>query len=260
MLEQGKGKTRLIFIQTVFWCIGIFAIGYYIVILSLLGFRKDFSLIWPAGAAVFIGSAILLAKLSVNHLKGANKLGSAITAVLLTSLVILAVLEGTIIKNGFTKPDKDADYLIVLGAQINGTRVSKALRYRLDEAYKYAMENKDTKVIVSGGQGTREDISEAEAMSDYLEEKGLEKERIIIEDKSTNTNENIKYSKQLMRDADYVVVVTNRFHLYRGVRIARKQLDQKVEGLGAATGTALFINYYFREAFAVVKDYIVHNI
>ena len=150
--------------------------------------------------------------------------------------------------------------MIVLGAQVNGTKVSKALRYRLDAALEYAMDNKDTKVIVSGAQGYKEDITEAKAMRDYLVENGLEEERIIMEDKSTNTNENIKYSKKLMAQSDYVVIVTNRFHLYRGVHIAKKQLTQKVEGLGADTGTMLFLNYYVREAFAIVKDRLVGHI
>ena len=85
-------------------------------------------------------------------------------------------------------------------------------------------------------------------------------ERVIMEDKSTNTNENIMYSKKLMDQSDYVVIVTNRFHLYRGVHIAKKQLTQKVEGLGADTGTMLFLNYYVREAFAIVKDRLMGHI
>ena len=86
-------------------------------------------------------------------------------------------------KTGFTKPDPGADYMVVLGAQVNGTKVSRALRYRLDAAFEYAMDNKNTKVIVSGAQGYKEDITEAKAMRDYLVEKGLEVERVIMEDK-----------------------------------------------------------------------------
>jgi uncharacterized SAM-binding protein YcdF (DUF218 family) len=175
-------------------------------------------------------------------------------------MAVFGILEGIIIKNGFMPASKDADYMIVLGAQVNGTKVSKALRYRLDAAYDYAVKNKNTKIIVSGAQGYREDVTEAQAMRDYLVEKGISEKRILMEEKSTNTNENIKYSKELLENADYVVIVTNRFHLFRGVRIARKQLSQKVEGVGADTGTVLFLNYYVREAFAVIKDGILNHI
>ena len=261
MIEQGKGKAKLIWIQTILWILGILSIGYYVVILSMLGFRKDFSLIWIAGGLVCIGCAVLLHRLKEQHLQGTKRLANVLCVAFIVGVAAFSIMEGIIIKTGYTKASSNADYLIVLGANINGTKVSKALRYRLDAAYDYAVENEDTKVIVSGGQGYGEDVSEAQAMYSYLVERGLEKERIIMEAHSSNTDENIKYSKELIDDkADYVVIVTNRFHLYRGMCIARKQLEQKVGGLGADTGTVLFLNYYVREVFAVMKDYLVHNI
>lgn len=240
--------------------LGSAAIIYYMIILSILGFRKDFSLIWPMGAFFSYGLCLVLHILSKHSFPALNLILNLLILVFFLSIGALGVMEGLILKAGYTKPKPNADYLIVLGAQVNGTKVSKALRYRLDAAFEYAKENEQTKIIVSGGQGYNEEITEAKAMSDYLVQKGLEEGRIVKEERSTNTNENIKYSKSLLEQADRVVVVTNRFHVYRGVRIARKQLSQKVEGLGADTGTLLFLNYYVREAFAIVKDGLMKNI
>lgn len=260
MFKQKERNTKLLLIQIILVLFGTAALIYYSMIFSILGFRKDFSLVWVLGALGCYGICFLLYELSKNSYTGLNKVLNAFLIILFLGVAALGCLEGLIIKTGYTEPAPEADYLIVLGAQVNGTKVSKALRYRLDAAYDYALKNETARIIVSGGQGYKEDITEASAMADYLIHKGLAADRIYKEEKSTNTNENIEFSKNLLGDADYVVVVTNRFHLYRGVGIARKQLNQKVEGLGADTGTLLFLNYYVREAFAIVKDKLMRNI
>lgn len=226
----------------------------------MLGFRKDFSLCWIAGAAGSFGLLALLSYMEKIEGRGLERFTAFLYIGIGIVMLFFAVTETIIVKTGYSKPDNGADYVIVLGAQVNGTKVSQALKHRLEAAYSYATVNEATKIIVSGGQGSGEEVTEAKAMFDYLVERGIAPERIIKEEQSTNTNENIMYSKELMEHADYVVVVTNRFHLFRGTQIAKKQLSQKVEGLGAKTGNALFLNYYVREAFAVVKDKIVHNI
>ena len=129
----------------------------------------------------------------------------------------------------------------------------------LDKAYEYLVENENTIVIVSGGKGDGEEISEGQAMFDYLVGKGIQADRIIIEQESTNTNENITYSSRYLEKDKSVVIVTNGFHVYRGVSIAKKQGFEHVEGLGAKTDRILLINYYVREAFGVVKDTVVGN-
>ncbi len=244
-------------ILILFLVLGISAMLYYLVILSILGFRKDFSLMWLVGGLGFLSIDILVYILQKNHCVGTSKVVSVSFGAFLILIIFFLIIGGMILKAGFSRPDKDADYMIVLGAQVNGTKVSKALKNRLDTAYEYAKENPFTKIIVSGGQGYKEEVTEAEAMKEYLVQKGIQENRIIKEEKSTSTNENILYSKKLVEHAEYVVIVTNRFHLLRGVKIARRQLSQRVEGLGADTGTVLFLNYYVREVFAIVKDLLV---
>lgn len=260
MREVGGRKKRLVLLEVILVIMGVCSLVYYGVILSILGFRKDFSLFWPALAVCSFAGFALILKIQKYKLEELLQVVNYVLGFLLIFAMLFALIEGLIIKTGYEQPAEGADYVIVLGAQVNGTKVSKALRYRLDAAYSYALENEDTKVIVSGGQGEGEDVSEAQAMHDYLVDKGLDETRILMEEESTNTKENIEFSKHFLHPDDYVVIVTNRFHLYRGTQIARNQLAAKVEGLGAETGTALFINYYVREAFAIVKDILVGNI
>ncbi|MBR0360437.1 MAG: YdcF family protein, partial [Clostridia bacterium] len=91
----------------------------------------------------------------------------------------------------------EEDYLIVLGCGLNGSTPSESLVKRLDKAIEYSSRNTDCKIIVTGGQGSGEDVSEAEAMYIYLVENGINPERIIREDASTSTTENFEFSNNI---------------------------------------------------------------
>ncbi len=94
----------------------------------------------------------------------------------------------------------NADYLIILGARVKGSVPSLSLQYRIDKAAEYLSANKQTVAIVSGGKGPGEEISEAKAMQQGLIAQGIEEARIMMEDKSTTTHENIVFSKELIPD------------------------------------------------------------
>jgi uncharacterized SAM-binding protein YcdF (DUF218 family) len=153
-------------------------------------------------------------------------------------------------------PPKNANYLIILGAKVNGEIPSLALQYRIDAAAEYAKENKNTILIASGGMGPGEDITEAEAMRRKLVEKGISESRIYLEDRSTSTYENIKFSKEFIpEDAKLGIVVTNDYHLYRSVQIA-KDANLKVKGLPAKTPKITLVKAYGREYLSVTKYYL----
>ncbi|WP_257215791.1 YdcF family protein [Fredinandcohnia onubensis] len=155
-----------------------------------------------------------------------------------------------------TAPPKNADYLIILGAKVNGEIPSLALQYRIEAAAEYAKENENTILIASGGMGPGEDITEAEAMRRVLVEKGISESRIYLEDRSTSTYENIKFSKEFIpKDAKLGIVVTNDYHLYRSVQIA-KDANLKVNGLPAKTPRITLVKAYGREYLSVTKYYI----
>lgn len=148
---------------------------------------------------------------------------------------------------------KNLDYIIILGAQIRGTRITESLKRRLDRGVRYLLENPQTVVIVSGGQGKGEETSEACAMADYLRECGIEDERICMETESVSTYENLKNSRVFIRDEEKekVGIVTNNFHIYRAVKLAKITGYKKVFAIPASCNMAVFLNYAVREFFAV---------
>lgn len=114
--------------------------------------------------------------------------------------------------------------VIVLGCQVRGEVPSTMLAQRLDAALATLSEYPDAVCVVSGGKGNGENVSEAEAMRRYLAERGVEDSRIITEDKSVSTRENIRFSAELLKERgiDTAVIVTNEFHQYRADIYARR--------------------------------------
>lgn len=168
-------------------------------------------------------------------------------------------IEGMIIWNGYmAEPQTGCDYIIILGAQVRGNKPSATLKYRLDKGYEYLEEHPETKAVLSGGQGPDEIMTEAEAMHIYLVQKGIAEERLILEDESHSTYENLINSFKLIdaeKEDAVICVVSNRFHILRA-QIQAKKLGRQVGGIGAKSYLYLIPNYYFREFFAVAKEFI----
>ncbi|MGJ7909737.1 YdcF family protein [Neobacillus sp. LXY-1] len=155
------------------------------------------------------------------------------------------------------KTPENADYLIVLGTSVKGQVPSKALSCRINTAAHFLQKNKHTIIIASGGKGKAEKISEAESIKRELIKRGIDESRIIKEDRSTNTKENIRFSKQLLPDKNMSgVIVTNNFHMYRSLSIAHDQ-HLKVQGLPASTPKNAIIKLYTREYLAITKYYLL---
>ena len=155
----------------------------------------------------------------------------------------------------------DLDYIIVLGAHVNGTRLSKALLERTRRAFSYLCENPRTMAVLSGGMGTGEQISEAQAMYNYLTEHGIDGNRLILEDKSTNTKENLDFSLKKIGTVDVSVgVVTNNFHVFRGVMIGKKCGCKRIYAIPSKYRSWRLLIYIPREILAVIKDKLVGNL
>lgn len=152
-------------------------------------------------------------------------------------------------------PKRKLKYIIILGAQIRGKNITNSLKRRLDKGLRYLQENPETICIVSGGKGRGEEISEAEAMVAYLKDCGMDEKRICMEDKSTTTCENLIFSKQFIDnlEKDSVGIVSNNFHIYRAMKMARTLGYRKVFALPATTNMVVFPNYMVREFFALLK-------
>ncbi|MBR4880775.1 MAG: YdcF family protein [Clostridia bacterium] len=177
---------------------------------------------------------------------------------LILALVWAAICSVLLLSAGMRKP-KDSDTVIVLGCQIKGTRPSKMLRQRLDKAYDYLTENPDSVAIMSGGQGPDEVMPEAEAMYNYLVEKGVDPERLYIEPDSHNTEENMKNSAEIIKKEGLdtnVVVITQSFHQYRS-SVYAKEAGLDAYALNCKTNPGTLPTYWLRELFAIVKMYMV---
>ena len=243
----------------VLFLVGIAFLIYFLCVAFFVGHGTNFYFIWLILAVVVMTFAILLKRgFFISHFP--LWIRRTFVILLCMGVMIFGIVEGFIISGFSMKGQPGADYVIVLGAQMKADGPSKALQYRLDEAIRYLNENPSSKVIVSGGQGSDEHISEAQGMYEYLVEKGIEKDRIIKEDKSVNTTQNLAFSAEYLdRERDSVAVVTNNFHVFRAVKIAEKAGYQNVCGIAAKGEPFLQINNMMRECFGVMKDFLFGN-
>lgn len=153
---------------------------------------------------------------------------------------------------------KIIDYTIILGAGLDGAQVSTRLKKRLDEAYN-ALNSIDVPIIVSGGQGPDELVTEAYAMSEYLIEKGIKRERLILEDQSTSTQENLLFSsKYIQRSKNNLLIITSDYHMFRA-KMLGKRLNYKIQGISVKSSREELPKQFIREIFAVLKDLVIRK-
>lgn len=244
---------------------GVFCIIYYLACGLYAGFGASFLGIWPAAGIVFLVWGILchLNKKGMSFLHLPHGLKLVLGGIVLAGALLFLIMEGMIVSRMFAVGEKNLDYILVLGAQVRGDRVSRALEDRLKTARQYLEENPDTKAVLSGGQGTGENISEAQAMYDWLTERGIDGERLIREDRSTSTWENMTCSKALIpEDAANITIgiVTNNFHVYRGVMLAECSGYDKACGIAAESHSLLQLHFLVREGIALAKDVVKYKI
>ena len=173
-------------------------------------------------------------------------------------LYVECMLIGIIVADLFAArywPDYDKDFMIILGCGIrqDGTP-TPLLRGRVDKALEFARKQKeatgkDLIFVPSGGQGPNEVISESESMKNYLLSKGIPKERILMEDQSTTTFENMKFSKEKIMAIDpnaKIAYSTTNYHVFRSGLFARR-VKMRAQGIGARTKWYFWPNAAVRE-------------
>ena len=242
---------------------------YILIILSLLsilygllilqvGSGTGFWIIWEMiGVFFFIWAILLQKKFFDSH----RKLKIIFHSIIIVALAVITMLCGMIAGEFKSKGHQNLDYIIVLGAQVRESGPSVVLQYRLDAAIEYLNENPDTICIVSGGQGANEPFSEAEGMAKYLLENGIDVNRILLEDESRNTVQNIQNSKALMGESyNGVGIITNNFHVFRAVKIAKTQGLKGVSGIAADSNALYLPNNMLRECCGILKDWFMNHI
>lgn len=235
--------------QIIFCAAGVLCLGYYFLIAGTLRkWNSTFSSFWlAAGIFLLLGSFV------------SEKLGYlGVFSVFIFVFLLAAILTCLLIGSGMRRSEKEpCRYLIVLGAQVSGRRITDSLKRRLDRAKEYLVQNGETLVIVSGGRGKGEDLSEAEAMASYLVKNGIAKERIFQENQSRTTKENLLFSAALIKESGCLVgIVSNNFHLYRALQYAKAAGYSKVCPIAASCNPVLFVNYMVRECFAIWKMWL----
>lgn len=172
---------------------------------------------------------------------------------LAAGFALFAVLEVRVLSWARTDHDTPVAAVIVLGAGVNGTEPSLSLLTRLEAALAYIQDKPDVPIIVTGSQGRGEDVSEARCMAGWLTDRGVPQEQIILEEQATNTEENIRYSLELLEErgiAGNIAVVSSDYHLCR----AAMHLGCDMVPVAArmpARYWPLTVNYYIREAFGL---------
>lgn len=156
-------------------------------------------------------------------------------------------------------PVKDADALIVLGGGVRGNIVTATVKSRLDTALGYLHKNKACKVVVSGGQGDGETSTEASVMAKYLTDRGIAPGRVLTEDRSTSTLENMLFSKMMLDEAMdkayRAIFVTNEFHIYRA-GLTAQSVGLSAQGLSSPSPWYLLPNNFLRETLAIVRTWV----
>ena len=240
--------------------LAVISIVYYTGMVAYVGFYLSFYLFWPLLSGLLFGVAeFLLRRGRVMTLPGWA--GPIVIAVLVVAALFFLTVQGLILRTALNKPQPGLPVLIVLGGQIDENGPMAILKDRLDEAYDYAEDNPDTVLIVTGGQGDNEPRPEAHAMRDYLADRGLDPARILVEDRSTNTHENMVFALELLpKDTDRTGIVSSNYHMYRAIRLAKTAGIPEPQAVPAPSSRFLYVHNALREFFSLIKDVATGNI
>ena len=234
-------------LKAVYAVAGMACIVYYFVFSLWSRFGLSLSWMWLFFGVVLLGAAVLAGRVP-------GWVTVAWRSVLSTGLAVTIALIALVAAGMNVQAPEGLDYIIVLGARVEPDgSPSPALRRRLDAAKAYLEENPDTVAIVSGGYGTDEPMAEAVCMQRELISAGIAPERILVEDQSSSTEENLAFSKALI-DKPYpsVGVVTNNFHVYRALLYAKQAGFTNAHGVAAEYVGPTLLHYMVREVVCLV--------
>ena len=238
--------------------VGIVFSAYGFILCVLSNFNLGVMLTFLLGLGIFVWG-IYYNKIKEITSKGVMK---GIKNVILTLFVAEFLLVGFVTFYGINdNVTYDEDAIVVLGAGVHGDRVTYPLKTRLDKAIEYHHKNPEALIVVSGGKGYQETVTEGYAMEKYLLENGVDPHVIIKEEKAASTGENMRFSKDILdgnlHDDYKVAVITNSFHIYRGVSVAKKEGFKNVTHMGSSIQWYNLIPCYMRESLAILKMWIL---
>jgi len=243
-LKWKKGNHKLTALSTILVVLGV--------ILCILPFT-----FWVTGALLIaLGAFVFLLRLI-----GRETVRSCLILIVCVGLITLEILMALISVQGQRDPAaQQSEAAIVLGAQVRGNVPSMALRSRLDAALEFMQENPHAVVFVSGGKGDGENISEAQAMYNYLQSHGADVSRVVMEPESRTTLENLRNTKALADEMgvnlDGLCIITGEFHMSRAMFLASRLGIDSVSFSAHTRPWVFKMNYYLREIPAYVKAWL----
>lgn len=212
-------------------------------------------------ALCFFCLAACNAAFALLDMKKARRLRLALIWVLVCGMGCFLAAEIPVLMDCHSAEDTAADYLIVCGAGVTGSRPSLSLMDRIDGAYDWLETHPGGRAVLSGGQGPGEEISEAQCMFDWLSDRGVDPGRLILEDRSNSSYENLSNSLALIAAeggdaAGRIAVLSSEYHLHRLQYMAERLGFEAVPVAARTANPFIFINYAIRESFAMWKLWV----
>ena len=240
--------------------LGIAMIAYYIGLGVAVRFGQSLQFLWLLGGLLCIGRLLYWRHVYASGKHPPRKPVRVLRVLFCIALAFFICVEGIILFSGLTPAEPGLDYIIVLGAKVNGTVPSGSLRNRIQVGIEYLEANPGTTAILSGGQGPDEGISEAQCMYDYMTAAGIDPARLIMEDQSTDTSENLRFSRELIPEGASIGLVTNNFHIFRAMALAKGLGWEDIRGIPVATTLLSLPHYLMREFCGILYETVRGNL
>jgi uncharacterized SAM-binding protein YcdF (DUF218 family) len=236
---------------------GIIVVVYFTIVSMVWGRIDAFNSVMTGMGFLWVVVSVKINKILIVVKKFPKIVKTALKIALVSFMASFAasfvIIEGIIVYNMGAASGGGADYIIILGCQVDGTVPSVPLVRRVNAAIAYLKENQNTGVVITGGKGSGENIPEAEAMHIMLLRNGIENDRIFKEQNAKNTLENLKFSGDLYNLNDKnIVIVSSDYHIFRALSIAKKLSYKNVRALPVKSQLSVLPVYLLREYAAVV--------
>lgn len=217
--------------------------------LLLLGF-----VIWNKQISGFLGT--------VNQHTAGKIILRIVGIVIILGVLYCLIMSILMLHAAYRKPKQQPQAIIVLGCRVRGTAPSRMLSRRIHAAYDAMQENPDLIAVVSGGKGSNEEISEAQCMWNELTKMGIPESRILMEDRSTSTSENLRFSKEILKEQGItgdLLLVTDGYHEMRAQVLAKIEGLPQCDPASAYTSWYLVPTYWIREWFGLAHAFVFGN-
>lgn len=244
--------------------LGIIFVLYFVIVASHTHLNSKFPLLWLLFGFVFIATGAFYGEIVCFYEKIPLGFKWILRIILVLGTILCMTLLYKIRSLFHVREKENLSYIIILGAQMKQTGPSLTLKRRIDRAVTYMKENKGTMAVLSGGQGKNEPMSEAKGMYQYMITHGIDQSRMILEEHSVNTYENLMLTTKTVPDMieknNKVGIVTSNFHMYRAKKLAEKIGYKEIYCLPSETEFYMLPTAITREIAAIIKDFLVGNL